>query len=619
MISFRECNVMDSIKLDPQLGLALNTTDAQREKNLELNIGYDAASRQWELLVQYIGNLQAVVEALPLSVVYLMGDYAIVTIKESDIPRLLEFPQIAYVEKPRSLVLDWNENQLEDYPQIQPQAELAAAAILGTDMEGIAASCLPAVYREPYNLTGAGTIICIADSGIDYLHPAFLKADKTTRILAIWDQTIEGTPPAGFRLGTLYTEVQINEALTAESATKGPFAAREAALALVPTTDRSGHGTHVAGIAANVAPEASLLIVKLASGRNQDVPKTSELIQAVTFAKRFADNVNMPLSVNLSYGNNYGAHDGTALTERYLDLVASMARVSICVGTGNDGASARHISRQLDGRRKYIEEFTVATYERSLNLQIWKQLADDMEITLVAPNGRRLGPFGDISDREAARRSEGVYTRYFAADTEVGIYQGLPTPYNQSQQIFIAFSPLADYIMSGVWQIEINTGTIANGRVNLWLPVAEATSAATGFLRPTAEATLTIPSSAARVISVAAYNSITDAQVAFSGRGFTVSSETKPDLAAPGVDINSAEPGGGYSLRTGTSMATPFVAGSAALLMQWGIVEGNDPYLYGERLRSWLNRGARRIPGYLTWPNYQLGWGTLCVRNSIFG
>ena len=93
----------------------------------------------------------------------------------------------------------------------------------------------------------------------------------------------------------------------------------------------------------------------------------------------------------------------------------------------------------------------------------------------------------------------------------------------------------------------------------------------------------------------------------------------KPDLVAPGVDIMTAAPGGGYQARTGTSFAVPFVTGAAAMLMQWGIVNGNDAFLYGEKVKAYFIKGAKRLPGYSWYPNEMVGWGALCVRDSLPG
>lgn len=85
------------------------------------------------------------------------------------------------------------------------------------------------------------------------------------------------------------------------------------------------------------------------------------------------------------------------------------------------------------------------------------------------------------------------------------------------------------------------------------------------------------------------------------------------------MDIYTASPGGGYTLHTGTSMAAPFVTGAVALLMQWGIAEGRDPYLYGEKVKAYLRSGARELPGFSVYPNELVGWGTLCVKDSLPG
>ena len=140
----------------------------------------------------------------------------------------------------------------------------------------------------------------------------------------------------------------------------------------------------------------------------------------------------------------------------------------------------------------------------------------------------------------------------------------------------------------------------------------------TRFLRPTPETTLTIPSTANKVISVGAYDDTYQSYADFSGRGFTRRTNlVKPDLAAPGVGIIAAKAGGGYESVTGTSFATPFVTGSSALLMQWGIVDGRDPFLFGEKVKAYLIRGTRKLPGITQYPNPELGYGVLCVSDSL--
>ena len=171
---------------------------------------------------------------------------------------------------------------------------------------------------------------------------------------------------------------------------------------------------------------------------------------------------------------------------------------------------------------------------------------------------------------------------------------------------------------SGIWQVLVRGERIVTGRYDLWLPPVSTVNVSTRFLEPDPEITLTIPSTSALAISAGAYDSAYRAYADFSGRGYTrLTNQVKPDLAAPGVDITAPRAGGGYGSFTGTSFAAPFVTGAAALLMQWGIVLGNDPYLYGEKMKAYLRRGAGRLPGEPLWPNEKLGYGTLCVRDSL--
>ena len=227
---------------------------------------------------------------------------------------------------------------------------------------------------------------------------------------------------------------------------------------------------------------------------------------------------------------------------------------------------------------------------------------------LIYPSGRIAGPFRQVQGPQ----------RYVSGGTEVLVYYGEPSPYSLDQEIYIDFIPVEDYIDSGIWTLRLTPNRIVQGTYELWLPSGNILNRGTGFLYPTPDLTLTIPSTAAGVLSVGAYDARYQSYADFSGRGFVgISNTVKPDLVAPGVGVMTASAGGGYAPVTGTSFAAPFVTGAAALLMEYGIVQGRDPYLYGEKVKAYLRRGARQLPGFDTYPNPQVGYGALCLRDSF--
>ena len=574
---------MDSGLLDNQLNLALDVPENVRERSQSLDVGFIPEIDSWELIVKYSGSLERIEEELGIGVVELSNSYAIITIKENLIDQLITYEEIEFIEKPRRLFYEVSEGRM--------------------------ASCINPMQTPTYNLFGEGVLVAIIDSGIDYSHPDFRNEDGSTRIEALWDQTIPGNPPEGFRIGTLYTREKINEALEL------PMPQR---LDIVPSTDLSGHGTHVAGIAAGngrasngrnrgVASSSELLVVKLGESLSDSFPRTTQLMEAIEFVVRYSIRVGKPLAVNISFGNNYGSHTGRSILENYIDDISSMGRSSIVIGTGNEGAEGNHAQGILRMGSIEVVDFTISDFEFSLNLQIWKNYYDHFDITIIAPNGVRVGPIPTILGTQQFR----------IAQTNMFLYYGEPTPYNGQQEIYIEFIPVANYVNSGVWRIEMVPRQIVVGNYDMWLPSGGAKNPATRFTLSSEYTTLTIPSTALRSIGVGAYNGFTGGLAPFSGRGFTRDSRVKPDIVAPGVDINSCSPGGGYSVRSGTSMATPFVTGAAALLMEWGIVQGNDPYLYGEKLKAYLIDGARQLRIENIYPNRTIGYGALCLENTF--
>lgn len=266
-----------------------------------------------------------------------------------------------------------------------------------------------------------------------------------------------------------------------------------------------------------------------------------------------------------------------------------------------------HTAGQLRQRQTETVEMSIGTYETTLNLQLWKAYADEIEISIETPSGERLPTL-----------SEKIGTqRYRAGETDLLIYYGKPGPFQVTQEIYFDFIPVETYLTSGIWKIHLHGRRIREGNYNLWLPGGNVLNPVTGFYRPIAAETLTIPSTAAKVITVGAYDSRLNAYADFSGRGGSNLSFPKPDLVAPGVNITAPTPGGAYTTVTGTSFSTPFVTGSAALLMEWGIIQRNDPFLWGEKVKAYLRRGAQPLPGFNEYPNEAVGWGALCTVQSI--
>lgn len=573
---------MPEQKIDNLLNLAMDATPREREKSGNLNVGYQAETRLWEVIVKYSGQEEGL-SGEGISVVPLLGGYAVVTIPETEIDAFSRRTQVEFVEKPKRLYF--------------------------ATAQGKRASCISSVQTGREGLSGEGILVGAADSGIDYFHPDFRNEDGTTRILKLWDQTVPGNPPKGYVTGSEYTEEEINEALSL-SETEGRR--------LVPVRDISGHGTAVLGIAAGngrasfgenrgVAYKSGIIAVKLGVPREDSFPRTTELIQAVDYLVRQSLELGMPMAINLSFGNNYGSHRGDSLLETYLNSVSNMGRLCICTGTGNNGNQALHTGGNIRTGEIQEIELGVSPYEAALNVQLWKHYEDAMEIYLENPAGERIGPFYENLGPQ----------RYRAGDTELLIYYGKPGPYFVTQEIYIDFIPTGNYVDSGVWKIILRGKDIKDGEYFLWLPGGNVLNPLTSFYLPRAEGTLTIPSTALRLISVGAYDSRSDVYADFSGRGSSFLPYGKPDFVAPGVDITAPRPGGSYGSFTGTSFAAPFATGACALLMEWGIVKGNDPFLYGEKVKAYLRRGARRLPGYEEFPNETVGWGALCVKGSI--
>ena len=645
-------NRFQSEKLENSLQLALDTPQAEREASASLNTGFNEADKTWELIVKYNNspNFLSYVNSRQIQTDLLLSGYAILTIPESEIPALTRQPFLEFVEQPKRLFF--------------------------ADRAGLSASCIPAnrifynalpdVSEPPFTLTGKGVLIGIIDSGIDFTNPDFRNPNGSTRIRALYD----------IQQNRIFSREDINLYLQSEAfeAVNNPNLQNEASsenvtISLSRAIDFSGHGTAVAGIAASngssskvyfeaaasatsagyenssagyagslagVAPEAELLVVKLGQDIPDSFPRTTQLMKAVNWTVLTATEMGMPISINISIGNTYGPHDGSSLLETFLDAAAEVGRTSICVGSGNEGSDRGHTSLifgQNETGTKYIP-LSIGDYETGLTIQLWKNYSSDCSVALVAPDGTVypvVETFPTLTGtflRPAASLDRSL-TISTTGET-ILVYIGTPVPYSINQELYFDFIPKAEYLTRGIWQFRIEKIVSNPLSLNLYLPVGLTRSLETRFVDPDTSNTITIPSTASRVITVGAYDPYTDLVPDFSGRGYILEqlvtdreatgtstffrTQVKPDLVAPGVNIVSNDLLGGYSTFTGTSFAAPFVTGGAALLMEWGIVRGNDRYMYGQKIKATLQRLARQLEAYPSVPNEVSGYGALCLQ-----
>jgi len=530
---------------------------------------------EWEVIVKYNGNLSVVTATLSITAEILGDSFAILTIPPERIPELHKFREIEFIELPKSLALQ--------------QA-----------MQDACINPVQTVRTGGYGLRGSGVIIGIIDSGIDYAHPDFCNMDGTSRIMYIWDQLGEGSPPQGFQSGVEYNSAQLNEVL------QNP--------GIIPSMDFIGHGTAVSGVAAGngrasggtnmgVAPDASLIVVRLGERGHESFARTTEIMRALKYIMDKAMQHNMPVAINLSFGTNNGSHAGDSLFETYINAVAQRWRSVVAVATGNEGAAQHHFGGLIAASQTMEVAFTVATGLQSVYLTLWKNFADTLDLELISPGGQSSGVL----------RSTERIRQVNLGGTNAAIYYRQPTIYSRSQEAFFDL----DGNPAGIWRLRITGRKVVDGEFHIWLPTLEEVGPGTAFLTPDPGLTLTLPSTTPNVISVGGYNSTFGSAADFSGQGYTYRDiYVKPDLVAPAVSVLSTRTGGGYDIFTGTSIAAPFVAGAAALMMEWGIVRGNDPFLYGQRVKAFLQKGAAKILD-IPHPNPVWGYGALCLKASM--
>lgn len=466
-----------------------------------------------------------------------------------------------------------------------------------------------------FNLRGQGVLLGIIDSGIDYTNPIFRNEDGTTRIASIWDQSItSANPPEGLHYGTEYTREQINHALMSENP-----------LAIVPSSDENGHGTMVAGIAGGkevprnnfygVAPDAEFVIVKLKPAKKylKDffyLPENAICFQEndIAFALEYLLNVNSrlnrPMAICIAVDTTQGSHDGRGTLSNQVSLLAATEGIAIILSAGNEGNTRRHYYGKIDKASGFhTVELNVGKNTAGFSMELWGQRPSTLSVDITSPSG-------EYKPRISAGRDEYREITFVFENTVIYLDYQMVESQSGDQLILFRFSQPAP----GIWKFNVyERGDLSQG-FHIWLPMSGFIPEDTFFLNSNPYTTVLTVGNALVPITVTACNTADDSLYVSASKGFTRLGETKPDIAAPGVNIIGPALNKTFSGFSGTSVAAAHTAGVAAMLLEWGIVRGNLTTMSTIEMKKLIVRGARRELD-IEYPNRDWGYGILDIYN----
>lgn len=465
-----------------------------------------------------------------------------------------------------------------------------------------------------FSLYGQGVVIGIVDTGIDYQHEAFLGRDGTSKIISIWDQTINegGPPPNGFTYGTEYTKAQIDAALKSDDP-----------LSIVPSTDLDGHGTMVAGIIAGtpkvsesfsgVVPDSQIVVTKLKPAKiiNKEILSVpadklcyqeNDVMFGISYCLSVAQSLNRPLVVCFAMGSSQGGHDGYGALSRYLGYITRLPSTGAVTSAGNEGNSKRHFFGTTRPANETTEfEVKVGSQDKEFFMEIWQQVPYRLSLDIRSPTGEYIAPIYPTLE-------ECIEINFIFEPTILYINNMIFDIQSGDQLILVRFSNAQE----GIWRFGVRNIENTQSDFNVWLPSGNLISEETYFLNSNPDITISSPGNSADPATITAYDPTTEGIATFSSRGFTRIGGIKPDLAAPGVNLTCPTLNNSYGSVSGTGAAAAHTAGIMAMVLEWGTVERNYIPINGFIVKELLIRGAKRYPT-MTYPNNIWGYGKVDI------
>lgn len=483
-----------------------------------------------------------------------------------------------------------------------------------TSIISLERSGIRSIQLNPYlALNGRGVLIGIIDTGVDYRHPVFLNNDNTSRIISIWDQTIqENSPPAGFTYGTEYSREVINFALQSNDP-----------LSIVPSTDTNGHGTAIASIVAGntelensfsgVVPESNMVVVKLKEAKQNlrevfFIPEDatcyqeSDILLGIRYLINVAQTLKRPISLCIALGSSQSGHDGQGATSSYLDFLVRKPWIGVTVAAGNEGNSRRHFFGDVTAA-PFLNDFElrVSNQDSMFSMEIWTDSPGSLAIEVVSP-------MGESTQLVYPRLNACVQHDFLLSPSVIWINNIILEQETGNQCILLRLrDPL-----EGIWIFRVQNLSNEEFSFHAWLPSGDLISSETFFLQSSPDTTITSPGNSEHVLTITAYNQDNNSILIESSRGYTRTNLVKPDLAAPGFELTCATLLQDYGTYTGTGAAAAHAAGIVAMILEWAIVRGNFTQITGNDINHLLMRGAER-DGNLDYPNNIWGYGRINI------
>lgn len=477
----------------------------------------------------------------------------------------------------------------------------------------ISNSCL----LPDFELRGQGVLVGFVDTGIDYMNDVFKYENNTSRIISIWDQTINSENyPKGYNYGTEYSQEQIDLALQNADP-----------LSIVSSVDDIGHGTMLAGITAGlhdveggymgVAPDVNLVIVKLKTAKPYlkdfySIPSESicyqenDIMFGVRYLAEVAKRLRRPIAICIGLGTSFGDHSGSDMLCHYLSVVGRVAGTAIVVAAGNEGNRGHHYYGEINSFISYDDvKLNVADNDKGFTMELWGKAPTGCTIEIFAPSGEFVSRIPTkIGQKET------IMLHY--EDTSIIVDNQIQKP-NVGVQLFIFRfkNPMA-----GIWKFRVVGHTNLPFTFHIWLPITNFIANGTVFINPNQDTTTTLPGNTNRLITVTTYHYPTQCLYYYASNGFTASNEIKPNFAAPGVALNSPTISNEFVNSSGSSFAAAYTTGVAAIFLEWGILKGYLPSINSLQLKWILSRAAKRDPN-LVYPNQNWGYGILDTEKAF--